>query len=102
MVGQAQSGRAVPDSACGEVPKGPKEDGRGCGGLITLDRKDWILSEMLSKDMTEASKIMATLDEADRLVCGSIMHRNWREDLEDLDFGQIQGNTVPHFIGGAK
>lgn len=57
---------------------------------------------MLSKDMTEANKILETLDEVDRLVCGSVMHRNWQEDLKELDFGQIQGNLVPRFIGGAQ
>lgn len=97
MVGWAQAGRAVPDSTCGEVSEGPKEDGRGCGGI---DGKDWTLSEMLSKDMTEASKIMATLEEVDRLVCGSVMHRNWQENLRELVVGQIQGHTVPCFIGG--
>lgn len=51
--------------------------------------------------MTEASKILETLDEVDRLVCGSIMHGNWQEDLKELDLGPIQGNTAPHFIGGA-
>ena len=52
--------------------------------------------------MTEASRILETLDEVDRLVCGSVMHRNWQEDLKELDFGQIQGNMVPCFIGGAQ
>lgn len=51
--------------------------------------------------MTQANKILETLDEVDRLVCGSIMHRNWQEGLKELDFGQIQGNLVPRFIGGA-
>lgn len=39
-----------------------------CGCLITVDRKDWVLSEMLSKDIIEASKIIETLNEVDRLV----------------------------------
>lgn len=45
--------------------------GRACGCLITVDWKDWVLSEMLSKDMTEASKIMETSNDVDRLVHGS-------------------------------
>lgn len=76
--------------------------GTRCGSPLTTDGKDWISSEMLSKDMTEASKSLETLDEVDRLVCGSIMHRNWQEDLKELDLGPTQGNTVPHFIGGAQ
>ena len=39
-----------------------------CGCFITY----WISSEVLSKDILEASKIMETLEEVDRLVCGSM------------------------------
>lgn len=41
-----------------------------CGCFITVNRKDWVLSEMLSKDIIEASKIIETLNEVDRLVQG--------------------------------
>lgn len=50
--------------------------GHGCGCLITIDQKDWMLSEMLSKEMIEANKIMKTLNEVDRLVCGSTTYKN--------------------------
>lgn len=61
-----------------------------------------MLSEMLSKEMIEANKIMKTLNEVDRLVCGSTTYKNLKEGLKELDFGRIQGNTVPCFSGGAQ
>lgn len=42
--------------------------GRACGCPFTANWKDWVLSEMLSGDMIEASKIMQTLNDMDRLV----------------------------------
>lgn len=70
MVGLAQGQRAVTDRACSEVQKalGGCVCVCVCGCLITVDRKDWVLSEMLSKDIIEASKIIETLNEVDRLV----------------------------------
>lgn len=70
MVGLAQGQRAVTDRACSEVQKALEGGGCVCGCLITVDRKDWVLSEMLSKDIIEASKIIETLNEVDRLVQG--------------------------------
>lgn len=81
MVGLAQGRRAVTARAAVRFRKALRGDGVGCGSCITVVRKDCILSEMLSKDMTEASKVMETLDEVDRLVYGSVMHRNWQDDL---------------------
>ena len=64
---------------------------RGCGCFITY----WILSEVLSKDIIEASKIMETLEEVDRLVCGSMIYKNWQEGLKKLDYG---GSLVAQWL----
>lgn len=56
-----------------------------CGCFITY----WISSEVLSKDILEASKIMETLEEVDRLVCGSMTEELVRGS-EEVGCGLIQ------------